>query len=284
MSKSDVKFSRPPELTFFPAWLDDFGLSPHEMRVYCHLVRRAGLNGECHPGVRSVATVCKMNKDTAAKCLRALVDKKLVSRRQRSDQKGYDYVLMGDPNQGTKSKKNETGCPTTSDRGVPPRRTGAVPEEGTKGNPVEGNPMKEGSPTPPDKHPSEEEVLSYAKTCSAVLIRDEVARAYFEDRETTGWMKTKGQIQVGIQNWRTDLHGFARAWGNIENEREARRPGSRKVTKGVEAPLTTISADEAERRLREQSEAKEQYLNEKQKRKRDAEEFRRRAIANTKKK
>lgn len=48
--------------TFIHSELDDAGLSVHAFRIYCHLARRANLNGKAWPGAMSMARVTTMSE------------------------------------------------------------------------------------------------------------------------------------------------------------------------------------------------------------------------------
>lgn len=130
-----------PRFQFFPSWLDDLGLSANEMRIYCHLVRRAGNDGKCHPGTRSVARVCKMSPATVVSGMRELVRRGLVERRSQGSGKGFNYFLLDVPN-------GEDGVYQSRAQGVLKEVTGGVPIEGTEGDPIEGDPKKDPPKSP----------------------------------------------------------------------------------------------------------------------------------------
>ena len=68
---------------FVHSRLDDYGLSPQEFRVYCHLARRAG-KGAAFPSVREIARVCQLHPQTARRCLKVLIIHRLITREERS--------------------------------------------------------------------------------------------------------------------------------------------------------------------------------------------------------
>ena len=61
-----------------PNKLDDLDLDPYEMRLYIHLKRVTGENGECWQSVRTMAAKCKMGKDTICRAKKSLQDKGLI--------------------------------------------------------------------------------------------------------------------------------------------------------------------------------------------------------------
>lgn len=74
-SDANVNGSPPAKLSlpiFIARFIDEFGLTPVEFRVYAHLSRRQGNKGGAWPGLRSIAKVCRMNKATAATAIQRL--------------------------------------------------------------------------------------------------------------------------------------------------------------------------------------------------------------------
>ncbi|RYG39717.1 hypothetical protein EON79_23880, partial [bacterium] len=63
---------------FIPKDLDDMGLDPYEFRIYCRLCRRAGA-GVARESVESMAEACKMSVRKVQGCLKALIEKELVT-------------------------------------------------------------------------------------------------------------------------------------------------------------------------------------------------------------
>ncbi|MBT9316261.1 helix-turn-helix domain-containing protein [Leptothoe spongobia] len=64
--------------------LDDAGLNPYEFRIYVHVVRRAGKNGECFETVANMAANCNMSTGSAKRALKGLIDKQMLARESRS--------------------------------------------------------------------------------------------------------------------------------------------------------------------------------------------------------
>lgn len=51
-----------PVLPLVRSDLDDYGLTPHEFRVYAHIVRRTGgIDGECFARLELIAALCEMS-------------------------------------------------------------------------------------------------------------------------------------------------------------------------------------------------------------------------------
>ena len=65
-------------LIFLHSKLDDAGLTANEFRVLAHLSRRAGSNGICKPGLRSISEKCRINKGTAQGAIKSLQEKRFI--------------------------------------------------------------------------------------------------------------------------------------------------------------------------------------------------------------
>lgn len=73
-----------PSLPFIPAWLDDYGLTPSEFRVYCHVVKTTQKNGKCWESVTKIASDCRLCRNLTLKALHTLTEvHKLLIRNKR---------------------------------------------------------------------------------------------------------------------------------------------------------------------------------------------------------
>jgi hypothetical protein len=61
-------------IPFIPVWLDDYGLSAIEFRIYCHIVRRAGKGGKCWESVPRIAKACRLGRNVTLKALHTLTE------------------------------------------------------------------------------------------------------------------------------------------------------------------------------------------------------------------
>lgn len=165
---------------FIPSFLDDFGLSPFEFRLYSHIARRAGGQGQCWEGIDKMAKICRMERKTAYKAFQFLEDHRMVRVERKKGATSHitltnrsswippDQEVTSDrptrpphPLKGT-SKKKISGCAENGIgtgctlNGIPPvPQTGYLPIPETehlpipnmvhKGTPYEGTPI-EGSP------------------------------------------------------------------------------------------------------------------------------------------
>jgi hypothetical protein len=72
--------SRQPKdgLSFIHSSLDDYGLSPSEFRIYCHVNRRAGRPGKCSESLKNIAEHCQYCPDITRDALRRLTSLKIL--------------------------------------------------------------------------------------------------------------------------------------------------------------------------------------------------------------
>jgi hypothetical protein len=125
---------------FVHSAVDDAGLSPQEARVLMHIARR----GDCYSGVKEMARVCRMNKQTVFGCLRRLTARSLIVKETR---RGKPHLYRVAPISAWVDRKEGL----TESRGQPADRDATRPKAGVrgltesrghKGNPLEGDPMK----------------------------------------------------------------------------------------------------------------------------------------------
>jgi hypothetical protein len=149
---------------FVHSKLDDFGLTPPEFRIYCHLVRRAK-DGVAWPGIRSMAEICRLHKETVILSIASLEAMKLLQvertpglvTKYRLTQpslwterqvvgNGEQLPLVGNGEQGGRKEgtvegvTGRNGGTEWSERGNATGRKG-----GTKGNPFKV--IQEGDPS-----------------------------------------------------------------------------------------------------------------------------------------
>ena len=66
------------KILFVHSKIDEYPLTLEQFRVYCHITRRDGKNG-AWPAIVNIAAACHIHKDTARRCLQALVQYNLLS-------------------------------------------------------------------------------------------------------------------------------------------------------------------------------------------------------------
>lgn len=76
---------------FIPSFLDDYGLSPYEFRVYAHVLRRAG-GGKCWESIPNMAKHCRMNEKTTRRAIQRLIDLRMI-RPQLRPGKSTEYII-----------------------------------------------------------------------------------------------------------------------------------------------------------------------------------------------
>ena len=194
---------------FIHSKLDDAGLSCPAFRVYCHLLRRMSKKNLAWPGVRSMALVCRLNKDTIGSAILELEIRKMIRVTRR---RGYQTYSLTDPsawtvrnegtpvrNKGTVSsvRKEGTHRPLKPDIGVR--------KEGTKGNPLKELQLRKsilgGAKAPQVGFPSLKQVLEHAEM---IGHNADDAEKFFNEKTRTGW-KIKGKL---IREWRKVCDAF----------------------------------------------------------------------------
>jgi hypothetical protein len=64
--------------TQIPNMIDDMNLSPYAFRLYVHLKRVAGDNGQCWQSTKTLADACNMSAGTVTKAKEELKENKLI--------------------------------------------------------------------------------------------------------------------------------------------------------------------------------------------------------------
>ena len=138
-------------LLFVHSSLDDAGLDLPSFRILAHLARRADGNGIAFPSMKSVAKICRINKDTVAKKLRELVKAGWLRRVKRPGL-STGFVLQ-EPirNEGISDKE---GYPSKQDPPIRNEGSRVIRREGSEGNPIkvihEGQESEQAQPTVAD--------------------------------------------------------------------------------------------------------------------------------------
>lgn len=141
------------ELIFVHSEVDDAGLTPAEFRVYCHLARRAlskpkGKN-DAYPGIRGMAEICCLNKDTVVAAIAELERRKMIAVSRVGGMVNHYKVTsksdwLSETRERSLSETREHYRPLKPD-GLSETRERTVRNEGTKGNPSKG--IQEGNPS-----------------------------------------------------------------------------------------------------------------------------------------
>ena len=125
-------------LSFIHSSLDDAELTPDEFRVYCHMLRRAGADGQAWPSYQSIGNYCfgSLNLEDctcrrkATLAVKSLCEKNMLVKEKRAGRKSNVYII---------SPPSHWCAPHTS---VPDTPMTSVPDT-PKGTPIEGTPNKE---------------------------------------------------------------------------------------------------------------------------------------------
>lgn len=211
-------------VVFIHSRLDDYGLTPQQFRVYAHLARRAG-NGTAWPAVATIAGVCKLHHQTVREALRVLVKHRLVSREPRP---GTTPIYRITPAAAWHPLTRITGHPSESDtppsvsEDTPTKRRQGHPYETKEGegNPLEGDPKKEGIHTyqAPGLPRSEQEAVEQAQL---VGVPPEFARVEFCRIESTGGVNGAG---ITVRKWTAHIR---KRWADHQSQQAERRATGR---------------------------------------------------------
>jgi len=135
---------------FIPLELDDFGLTPAQFRVLCHLHRRAGKDHECYPSVRTISTACKMHRDTVWACIKELEKLQLIKRSKgHFNSNQYTILPIKTSDEGWRKPMASGKGGLAERKGQPLAETEGqrlAERKGHEGNPLEGNPVKASIP------------------------------------------------------------------------------------------------------------------------------------------
>jgi DNA-binding MarR family transcriptional regulator len=125
---------------FIPASLDDFGLTPPQFRVLCHLHRRAGSNGDCYPAAHSIAKTCKIHRDTVWKCIKELESAKLIKRSKGRRNSNRYHILASIPVGGKQGPTQANELAESEGQELAESKGRELAEsKGRKGYPHKGN-------------------------------------------------------------------------------------------------------------------------------------------------
>lgn len=155
----ELTADRTEDPTFIHSRVDDLGLSMAEFRVYCHLKRRANLEGVSWPGIDSMAHVCRAHRETVLDAIAGLEERKmLLVTRQKGKRNRYRLTkpsLWKDQSEIVNGNQSEmVNAPVGNSERLPVDNGERHQSEmvnvrvSTQGNPVEGNPIKD-TPIPP---------------------------------------------------------------------------------------------------------------------------------------
>ena len=140
--KVEVQQGSERSLTFVRSELDDACLTASEFRVYCHIARREGSNGDCYATAATMAKKCRLNEDTVWDALASLVRQNLIRKVSRVGTSNLLYL----------TNQSEWKLDPTEKRGRPLDSGAHLSESrGSKGTPGKGAPIiarkREADPT-----------------------------------------------------------------------------------------------------------------------------------------
>lgn len=122
--------------TQIPNIVDEMGLDPYAFRLYHHLKRVAGDNGDCYQSTATLATACKMGAGTISRAKQDLLDSGLI--RVESHTRGgrsYHNITIVDIWKKNYDRFIEIKSESKARSGDEPARSG----DETKNNPIKNN-------------------------------------------------------------------------------------------------------------------------------------------------
>jgi hypothetical protein len=139
-------------VAFIHSALDDYGLTPAQFRIYCHIARRAGSGGSAFAGVDSMARTCQLHSKTVTRALAFLTARQLLAATRRPGRTTV-YRLRPATAWVPQFSGEVSELPTSPHKPIPTHPSQSNTDEG---NPLKGNPKKDSSPVPPYQGEAEE--------------------------------------------------------------------------------------------------------------------------------
>jgi DNA-binding MarR family transcriptional regulator len=125
---------------FVPKWLDDSDLTPVQFRVLTHLWRRADSSGSCWPSGPSIASACRINRDSVWPAI-AILEARGFLDREKAFRNSNRYILRVGGKEGVTQEDESAekeGLQSAESEGLHPaesRGLQSAEKEGCKGNP-----------------------------------------------------------------------------------------------------------------------------------------------------
>lgn len=208
--------SEKPITPFIPSQLDDAGLTPVQFRVLCHLWRR----GETFSSAQTIASVCRIKRDTVFSTLALLEERGLIRRDAR---KGQTTIIQPVPFGGTPT---QTDLPRLGGRDAPPQTGHDLPRlGGHKGYPTKAIPVSESKRVSKKRFskPSVVEIQTYVVEIEAGIQ----AEAFFDYYETKGWIVGKSPMKdwkAAVRTWKRNQSSNASTRQKSGQVNTANRP------------------------------------------------------------
>lgn len=126
------------DIIFVHSRLDDYGLTPAEFRIFCHLSRRASdRNRYAFPSVTSISKICQIGHNLVREALKNLQAFRMIKVEAMAGKPNH-YFINSDPEDWTKKETAaEDSTPTETGRGsdLTPPETGRTPLPKQGGDP-----------------------------------------------------------------------------------------------------------------------------------------------------
>ncbi len=161
MNNDTVSVDRSEFGTFIHSELDDAKLTPYAFRIYCHLARRANLQGKAWPGAISMSKVTLISERQVRYAIAELETRGMITVVRSTGGRASNHYYLNSKKNWTpvddSGKDPCTTCTPAQDAGQPcttctpplQEMQGTPAPPATEGNPIrgstEGNPLQESS-------------------------------------------------------------------------------------------------------------------------------------------
>lgn len=209
--------TREMNVAFIHSQLDDYGLSPQQFRLYCHLARRAQ-HGLAWSSVARMGEVCRMRDKTVRSCLKKLLALNMLEKYERPGQTTQYRLTRPSVWRGPHPSQKRPGVPFGS------TQTGqAHPSQTRPGEvyPNEVNP-KYTPPPGPGLPLTAEDAIARARAVG--VLDDDYVRTVFLSASSEGWRSTKGNLITHWENFIRGRYGFAESRRSREAGKKQSRP------------------------------------------------------------
>jgi hypothetical protein len=221
---------------FIHSRLDDYGLSPAEFRVYCHMARRGGRD-YAFPAINKIARVCRLHPQTVRQALHFLVKQGLLIRQERP---GRTTLYRITPLSAWCPPSSIADNPCTTNphpSHVEGRTLESIQGQSSETDkdevtPSEGDQNKDLVKHAEHQLPTSE--IEALKAAMTIGVPAEFARSEYDRMEAIGWLDG---CRRPIKSW---LHYLKQRWSKEQRDRGV---PSRKHPKSQSPPRHFRSSD-----------------------------------------
>ena len=188
---------------FWHSFIDDYGLTGNQLKLYLHIFRRAGYSGECWSSAQSMADHCRVTRRSILSLLGQLESLRMITVSKKAGhthriqlRETSEWVQRGKGCEMGDTPTCETrGTPTREMRstgGVKPETHGGVKREAHKDTPYQHHPYNNhpSKDTPAESNPSK----AIAGTPTARTFDSEEEMENFEREEREQFIRDNPEL------------------------------------------------------------------------------------------